>query len=248
MTTITRPPVAQTRASRDVSGATAIAGVASGAAGASGAATTASAPAPADQSAASTRFARISRRVSVVALLVCAALVVTGFATGTLTSVDRLRETLAGLGPLAPLAYMLLTATESVFPILPGGAGVIAAPVLFGPVAGVLYCYVAVVIGSVCAFLISRSLGPSLLYARFSRRLVDRYLGRLSHPHFPRYFALAIGLPVAPDDLLCYLAGLTTMRLRTFVLIILLLKPWSILAYALGVNTLLAAIFPGLGL
>lgn len=194
------------------------------------------------------RFTRLSRRVSVVALLACSALVIVGFATGTLTSVERLREALAALGPLAPLAYMVLTAMESVFPVLPGGAGVIAAPVLFGPVWGTVYCYVGVVVGSTCAFLISRSLGHGLLYARFPRGLVDRYVNRLSHPHFTRLFAVAIGMPVAPDDLLCYLAGLTTMRLRTFLVIILLLKPWSILAYAFGVNTLLAAMFPALGL
>ena len=37
------------------------------------------------------------------------------------------------------------------------------------------------------------------------------------------------------------------MKLRVFVLIIVLLKPWSILAYSFGVLTIIQWVFPGLG-
>nr|WP_263848867.1 hypothetical protein [Lacticaseibacillus thailandensis] len=46
-------------------------------------------------------------------------------------------------------------------------------------------------------------------------------------------------LPVAPDDFLCMLAGLTKMSLRKFVWIIVLCKPWTILAYSMGMNKLI---------
>ena len=96
-------------------------------------------------------------------------------------------------------------------------------------------------------FAISRHVGRPLLETMFHRRSVRRYLGWLDHPHFTAYFAAAIALPVAPDDLLCYLAGLTKMRVRTYVLIILLLKPWSILAYSFGVIAVLQRWLPWLG-
>ena len=51
---------------------------------------------------------------------------------------------------------------------------------------------------------------------------------------------------MAPDDLLCYLAGLSRMRWRTFVLIIVLLKPWSLAVYVFGVLTLLSQWIPWL--
>ncbi|WP_225353487.1 VTT domain-containing protein [Lacticaseibacillus thailandensis] len=50
---------------------------------------------------------------------------------------------------------------------------------------------------------------------------------------------MAILLPVAPDDFLCMLAGLTKMSLRKFVWIIVLCKPWTILAYSMGMNKLI---------
>lgn len=51
-----------------------------------------------------------------------------------------------------------------------------------------------------------------------------------------RLLRLTIFFPVAPDDLLCYIAGLTKMSLKKFVLIIFLGKPGSIFLYSLGLT------------
>ena len=48
--------------------------------------------------------------------------------------------------------------------------------------------------------------------------------------------ALAIFLPMAPDDFLCYLAGTTEMKLSVFCLILMLGKPASIALYSLGLE------------
>ncbi|HEY5525923.1 MAG TPA: VTT domain-containing protein, partial [Clostridium sp.] len=52
---------------------------------------------------------------------------------------------------------------------------------------------------------------------------------------FDKMFAYAIFFPLAPDDLLCYIAGLTKMTLKKFATIILLGKPMSIAIYSLGI-------------
>ena len=49
---------------------------------------------------------------------------------------------------------------------------------------------------------------------------------------FEKFFALAIFFPVAPDDFLCYLAGVTKMSAKTYIAIIVLLKPFTILMYS----------------
>lgn len=191
-------------------------------------------------------FLRWSRRVAVAGWLGLAAMVVWGVQSGVLTSVASLQEFLSGYGPLAPVVYALVGAAEAIFPVIPGSATMIAAPVLFGPVVGLLAAYAATCLGSIAVFLLSRHVGQDLLYARFRPATVERYLGWLGHRHFTRWFAVAIALPVAPDDLLCYLAGLSSMRTRTFVLIILLGKPWSLVVYVLGVFTLLTRWLPWL--
>lgn len=195
---------------------------------------------------AAARFLRWSRRVAVAGWLGLIAMVVWGIQPGTFTSVSRLREVLEGFGPIAPIVYTLIGATEAVFPVVPGSATIIAAPILFGPILGVVTAYLATCLGSIAVFALSRDVGKDLLHTRFRPATVQRWLGWLEHRHFTRWFALAIALPVAPDDLLCYLAGLSRMRWRTFVLVILLLKPWALLIYTFGVLTLLSRWIPWL--
>ena len=191
-------------------------------------------------------FGRWSRRVMVVGWVCWAGLVVWGLQSGVLTSVGRLQEFVAGFGLLAPVVFALVGASESVFPVIPGSLTIVSAPLLFGPVLGSVTAYVATCLGSVAVFALSRHVGRDLLTARFRPATVARHLRWLDDPRFPRWFALGIALPVAPDDLLCCLAGLSAMRTRTFVLVVLLLKPWGLLAYTFGVLTLLQHLLPGM--
>lgn len=193
-----------------------------------------------------TAVLRWSRRATVVGWFGWAALVVWGVQSGVLTSVGGLQHFLAGFGLWAATVYALVGASEAVFPVIPGSITIIAAPLLFGPVVGTLAAYAATCLGSVAVFLLSRHVGTDLLESRFRPATVERYLGWLCHRHFTRWFAVGIALPVAPDDLLCYLAGLSRMRLRTFALIILLLKPWALVLYTFGVLTLVRQVFPEL--
>ncbi len=193
------------------------------------------------------RFERISHWVTVVGLLVTVGLVVAGFVSGTFASVGALRDFVEQFGLWAPAVFTVIQATQCVFPVIPGAAGVVAGPILFGPVLGTICNYIGQSIGSFAAFLIARRLGRPLVETRLKSARSRRYLAWLEHPHYIRYFAAAIVLPVAPDDLLCYLTGLTQMRKRTFMLIILLGKPWSIMAYSFGWIAILNYLFPGAG-
>ena len=69
----------------------------------------------------------------------------------------------------------------------------------------------------------------------FDKKLIDRYIGWLDKgSKFEKLFTIAILLPVAPDDFLCYLAGITKMTLKKFTIILLICKPATILAYSMG--------------
>ena len=177
-----------------------------------------------------------------------ATLVVVGITSGVLTSVASLRQFVDGFGVFGPVAFIIAGALESVVPVIPGSGAIISAPVIFGYIKGTIFAYLATVVGSILVFAISRHAGRDLVVARFSQRTLERYGKWLDHPKFTRYFAIAIAMPLAPDDVLCYLAGLTTMRWRTYLLIIFLCKPWGVLLYTTGVMAILKAVFPWLGL
>lgn len=184
------------------------------------------------------------RLAPLLGVLACAGAVLWGLRAGVLDSQAHLQSFIDSLGALGPLVLVLLSGASVVFPIIPGGILVLAAPVLFGPVEGTLLSYLAVCAGSFANFAIARHVGLGLIERAFSESTVEKYLGWTRRPRFTTLFATAIALPVAPDDLLCYLAGTTRMRWRTFALIILACKPWALIAYGLGVSALLMKVVP----
>lgn len=188
---------------------------------------------------------RLAARVSpLMGLAVSIGLVWWGWQAGVLRSLENLQAFIDGLGVWGPFAFLVVSVASVIFPVIPGGLLVISAPVLFGPVEGTIYNYLAVCTGSFANFAIGRQVGLGLIERMFSPKAVEKALGWTRSPHFTRLFATAIALPVAPDDLLCYLAGTTKMRWRTYLLIILTCKPWSLIAYGLGVSTLLVKFVP----
>ena len=156
---------------------------------------------------------------------------------GIFSSQEKLQTFVAGFGLIGGLVFVLIQIVQVVVPIIPGGVSCLAGVLLFGAGMGFLYNYVGICIGSILAFLIARAYGRPLLEKMFQAKLIEKYEGwTQKRNRFAKLFALAIFLPVAPDDFLCYLAGTTNMSLKLFTVIILLGKPCSIAAYSLGLT------------
>ena len=136
-------------------------------------------------------------------------------------------------GYLAPLIFVIIQIVQVVIPIIPGGISQGVGVLMFGPIWGFVYNYVGICIGSIIVFFIARRYGMPLIKKMFKKELVDKYIGWLDKgKKFDKFFALAIFLPVAPDDFLCYLAGITNISAKKYIMIILLLKPFTISAYS----------------
>lgn len=147
-------------------------------------------------------------------------------------------------GMIGALIFVLIQIVQVVFPIIPGGISCLAGVLLFGAVPGFFYNYIGIGVGSCIAFGIARSLGRSVLYKMFPGKMIEKYLTWTElKGRFLKLFTLAIFLPVAPDDFLCYLAGTTNMTWKQFVTVIFLGKPFSIALYSLGLTTLFQVIF-----
>ena len=77
-----------------------------------------------------------------------------------------------------------------------------------------------------------------IVQAFFEQKTIDKYLAYVRTNTFKWIFFWGILVPGLPDDLLCYIAGLSNMRFRTFIWIILVGKPLSLLGYSIFVNLL----------
>ena len=180
---------------------------------------------------------RTVRLISLACWLGCGVLALWGWKSGIFASQEALQRFVAGLGVIGGLVFTLFQVVQVVVPVLPGGLSCLAGVILFGPLLGFVYNYVGICIGSLMAFAVARSCGKPLLSLLFSEKTIQRYSRWTEEKdRFARWFALAIFLPVAPDDFLCYLAGTTEMSWRKFTVIILLGKPFAIALYSLGLT------------
>ena len=175
--------------------------------------------------------------LSLAGLVACVILALWGWRTGVLTSQEQMQALVHSCGAVGIVLFILFQAVQVVVPVLPGGIGCLAGVLIFGPVWGFVYNYVGICIGSLAAFAVARNCGKPLLTMLFSEKTIAKYSRWAEERNrFARLFALAIFLPVAPDDFLCYLAGTTEMSWRQYTAIILLGKPFAIALYSLGLT------------
>lgn len=156
-----------------------------------------------------------------------------GIKENLFTSPEALSAFLQKIGIFGPLLFIVLQIVQVIFPIIPGGVSCAVGVLVFGPFWGFVYNYFSILLGSIIVFLISKKYGMRIIKKLFKKQTIEKYIGWLDkESRFSKLFAFAIFMPVAPDDFLCYLAGITKMSLKKFVTIIVLCKPISILAYS----------------
>ena len=178
---------------------------------------------------------RIINTISIIGLGLSIALTIYFINLGVFKDINALRGLVGNSVILGPIVFILLQILQVVIPIIPGGVSSAAGVLIFGPYLGFVYNYVGISIGSVIFFLLGRRYGKPFILSMISDKTYDKYIGWLDNQsRFEKLFALAIFLPVAPDDALCLMAGLTNMSVKKFTLIILLAKPASIFLYSMA--------------
>jgi len=178
---------------------------------------------------------RIINTISIIGLGLSIALTIYFINLGVFKDINALRGLVGNSVILGPIVFILLQILQVVIPIIPGGVSSAAGVLIFGPYLGFVYNYVGISIGSVIIFLLGRRYGKPFILSMISDKTYDKYIGWLDNQsRFEKLFALAIFLPVAPDDALCLMAGLTNMTVKKFMLIILLAKPASIFLYSMA--------------
>ena len=148
---------------------------------------------------------------------------------------QALRTWIAGFGIFAPLVFIVLQATQVVVAPIPGQVVALVAGYLFGPVYGTIYSLTGVLIGSAVAFSLAKRYGRSFVERVIADEVIDRFDAFVERVGVPGLFAFVI-IPGLPDDAICFLSGLTTWRLRTFIAVIAVgrLPAYVITVYAGG--------------
>ncbi len=173
--------------------------------------------------------------VTAILLLVITVGVIMGLRKGIFSSQDAFVEFIEATGVFAPLVFVVIETLSVIILILPCALGYPVSVAAFGPFWGFILNAVSTVLGSIIIFLIVRIWGKPLVDALVSKRNYTKYEKFIEKtPLFEKLLAIMLLLPFFPDNMLCYIAGLTKMQYKRFCIIVLLFKPWKILFYTYG--------------
>ena len=178
------------------------------------------------------------KRAATAALLILClglgAVFLKAYMDGKFDSVETLQAYVGGFGMLAPVVLTAIQALQVVIPILPGFLGCVVGAVLFGSMGGFWCNYIGISVGSIIAFFLARKYGAPLVQKLFPKEKYKKWAGWAARSKsYSLLLFVGTVLPLFPDDFFCYFSGLTEMYPRRFVWIMLLGKPWCILAYSL---------------
>lgn len=132
-------------------------------------------------------------------------------------SIEPFKQWVAGLGVLGPIAFILGYAV-AVVGFAPASILTLAAGGIFGLAYGVVYVFIAAMLGSTAAFLVARYLARGAVEKRIEAEprfaAIDRAVGREGRKII---FLLRL-TPAIPFNILNYALGLTKVRLADYVI------------------------------
>lgn len=146
-----------------------------------------------------------------------------------------LREWLAGFGIWAPVVFIGLQAVQVIAAPIPGQVAAVVAGYLFGAFWGLVYSLLGVMIGSAVAFTISKRYGRPAVERLIEDDVLASFDGLVDQAGLVGLFVFVV-IPGLPDDVICFLAGLTRLRLGVFLVVLLVgrFPAYALATYAGG--------------
>ena len=132
---------------------------------------------------------------------------------------EQFRSWVDGHGAWGWAAYAAMVFLQVVVAIIPGEPLEIAGGYAFGAWWGTALCLIGAVLGSAAVFALVRRWGRPLAEVVFPKEKLDKLQFLHSSPKRTALLWLIFTAPGTPKDLLCYFAGLTDMKWRTWLLI-----------------------------
>jgi uncharacterized membrane protein YdjX (TVP38/TMEM64 family) len=136
-------------------------------------------------------------------------------------------EYLKRAGSFMTVLFITLQFLQVVILPIPSTVTVIAGSALFGPLLGSIYSLVGILIGSMVGFLIGRYAGYRVVAWMVGKDTLDKWLKKIKGKDKLLLSAMFL-LPVFPDDILCFVAGMSSMSVWYFFTVILISRVLAI--------------------
>ena len=144
-----------------------------------------------------------------------------------LTDIEKMQQALREVGWWKYLLFFMLQFLQVTFIPLPAMATTIAGTLMFGPEMATLLSFFGIMLGSLVAFIIGDKCGEKVVAWIVGEKQMKKYAEMLYDKGKYMFFLMML-FPLFPDDILCLVAGMTTMSYRFFLTTIILTRPLGI--------------------
>lgn len=136
-----------------------------------------------------------------------------------LTSVEALREYISGFGASAVLIFIFFQFLQVVILPVPGSVSVGVGVALFGPLRCSIFSFVGIMAGSILAFTLGRLVGYKAVCWIVGKEDLDKWLKKIKGKDY-LLLSIMFLLPLFPDDVLCFVAGLSSMTWGYYIIMV----------------------------
>lgn len=132
------------------------------------------------------------------------------------SSPEKFAAYLEGAGGWMPIAFIVLQFLQVLILPIPSFVSVAAGVALFGAPLTLLYSFLAIVPASIVGFFIGRKLGRRAVSWMIGEQTLEKWQNKLKGKDNLILTTMFL-LPLFPDDILCFVAGLSSMSNKYFL-------------------------------
>ena len=173
----------------------------------------------------------VSVSIAVISIYI---LKTSGFLT-KIDSVEKFRNYIASFGSYAIIFFTLIQFLQVVVLPIPAVITVGAGVLLFGPLKGAIFSCIGIIAGSIVAFYIGRIFGFKVAKWLVGEDGLNKGLKMLKGKD-KVILTFMFLFPFFPDDVLCFVAGITTMSSSFFLTMIVITRIISVFASSFSMN------------
>ena len=126
------------------------------------------------------------------------------------------------------IIYVLIQFLQVLFVPIPSMIITLTGVAIYGPIVGSILCTIGVLLGSYCSFFMGKILGFKIACWITGKQNATKY-AQIINERGKFFLIIAFLLPLFPDDILCLIAGITTMKFKHFFWIALITRPIGVI-------------------
>lgn len=169
----------------------------------------------------------VSNFICTVVLIICVIFKRTNILE-IFSSIASFKEFILSTKEKGMIIYVLIQFIQVLSVPIPSMIITLTGVAIYGPLLGAILCTLGVLLGSYASFFVGKVFGVKIVKWIVGEEKAIRY-ANIIEKKGKFFLIIAFLLPLFPDDILCLISGLTTMKFKTFFWIALITRPIGVI-------------------